>query len=225
MKLIEKYNQTFIFRRFNSTIDEIFNDNYKVIENKILFNKNDIVIDIGANIGAFSILLAKLYPFITIYAVEPVAEAYIQLCENIELNNLTNIIPINVAINGLGFGFKRVQKIIYAPSESGGASSYITQIDDNDPGHKIVYTGCITLDELFIDLHIEGCRLLKIDCEGAEYDILYNSHMSLNRTSYLVGEFHDNDYLRQLGHSPDKLAKYCSNFLKVIYYEYCKMHE
>jgi len=219
MITISKYNKEFNFIEKRPSIDEIFNDNYKVIEKGVKFEPNDIIIDIGANIGAFSILLAKLYSFITVYAIEPVAETFIKLCQNIQINNLTNIIPINITITG----GEKISHIIYAPPDPGGASSFVTEI--NNLELKEIYVGGITLDDLLIHFNITKCKLLKIDCEGAEYNILYNSTL-LNRIIYLVGEFHDNDLLRNNGYYPDKLADYCSKFVKrVLFFEYCKMHE
>jgi FkbM family methyltransferase len=221
MITIEKYNQTFRFNEDDiSMFNEIFGDNYKVIEKGVIFEPNDIVIDIGANIGMFSILFAKLHPYITIYAIEPVAETYIKLYQNIKLNNLTNIIPINTAISG----GEKIKRIIYQSDGLGGASSYVKDMHDLSK-KTTIYTGCITLDELIVELNIKSCKMLKIDCEGAEYDILYNSKL-LERINYLVGEFHENTVLRQAGHSWNSLAHYCSTHVKnMLYFEWCEMHE
>jgi FkbM family methyltransferase len=219
MITISKYDQTFNFIEDSDTIGEIFNDNYKVIENKVHFEPNDVVIDIGANIGAFSILLAILYPFIKVIAIEPVAETYIKLYQNIKLNNLKNITPINTAISNSN---RRIQHIVYSPIGTGGASSYVTQGCEN---HNEIHISCLTLDEIFEHCHIDKCKLLKIDCEGAEYDILYGS-TKLRQIEYLVGEFHENTLLRNSGHTPEKLAKYCADRVKyMMYYEYCIMYE
>ncbi len=218
MITIEKFGLIYNFIEDSSTLEEIFTDNYKVIEKKVPFGTDDIIIDIGANIGAFSILYAKLMPFIKVYAIEPVAETYVKLCKNIKLNNLTNIIPINSAISG----GKKIEHIIYSPIGTGGASAYVTT--NIEPLNKI-YISCLTLDELFKHFNITECKLLKIDCEGAEYDILYNSKL-LNRVNYLVGEFHENSALRQAGHSMNNLAHYCATQVKnMLYYEMCEMHE
>jgi FkbM family methyltransferase len=218
MITISKYNNEFNFIDNSDTIKEIFKDNYKVLEYAVPFELGDVVIDIGANIGAFSIMLAKLFPETTIYSVEPVAETYIKLCKNIELNKLVNIIPINAAITDRD----RVVKIIYDPTGTGGASAYVKDITGN---HSKTYVGGITLTELFDQFNIEKCKLLKIDCEGAEYDILYGCY-KLKQIEYLVGEFHTNSSLQEQGRSPEELAKYCADRVKhMMYYERCIMHE
>ena len=223
MITISKYDNIFNFIDDDpSILDEIFNDNYKVIEKGVPFEKDDIIIDIGANIGMFSILMAKLHPYAKIFAVEPVAETFVKLCQNIKLNNLTNISPINAAVSGR----ERIQQIIYSPSGLGGASSYFSgNAMDELTGHETIHVGCITLDEILLKFNIEECKLLKIDCEGAEYEILYNSKL-LEKINYLVGEFHENTLLQESGYSFHKLAQYCSTRVKhMLYYEWCYMHE
>jgi len=53
----------------------------------------DIVIDIGANIGSFSFRVAKLCK--RVYAIEPFR--FTTLVENIKLNNITNVVPVLMA--------------------------------------------------------------------------------------------------------------------------------
>ncbi|ENN95777.1 hypothetical protein J422_05943 [Methanocaldococcus villosus KIN24-T80] len=57
-------------------------------------NENEIVVDMFAGIGYFSIPLAKYSNPKTVYAIEKNPIAYHYLCENIKLNKLKNIIPI-----------------------------------------------------------------------------------------------------------------------------------
>ncbi len=64
----------------------------------------------------------------------------------------------------------------------------------------------MTLDEIFDDNKIVRCKLLKIDCEGAEYEILPNAR-ALSRVDYLSGEFHMNGPLRERGCSVDALIE------------------
>lgn len=60
---------------------------------------NGTFIDIGANIGAISIFLAKLRPDITIYAFEASPRVFSYLNRNVTQNKLENIIAINKAIH------------------------------------------------------------------------------------------------------------------------------
>ena len=220
MKVIHHGDFNYFFQEnagLDVLLDEIFNDNYKIFDKGITFESSDIVVDIGANVGAFSILLAKNFPDISIYAIEPVPVTYNLLCSNLDLNNVKNVIPIHTAI-GYNNGIMKIQCNQFL----GGSSAYMKQnVDITDE----VYVPVITLDNLFISLKIEEqCKLLKIDTEGAEYDILYHTNM-LGNIKYVVGEFHENQYLNSLGYNPHTLANYISQQTNMLYYEICYMSE
>ncbi|MDR0595839.1 MAG: FkbM family methyltransferase [Puniceicoccales bacterium] len=72
----------------------------------------------------------------------------------------------------------------------------------------------ITLKKIFKKYDIKACKLLKIDCEGAEYEILYNTDKNiLKRCEYLRGEFHEDVRIREAGYSADTLKKYCDEII------------
>jgi FkbM family methyltransferase len=127
--------------------------------------ERDTVIDIGANIGAFSLRAARLAARGRVFAYEPVAENYALLLRNISLNRARNVVPCRQAV------LDRKSTIrIYLDSE-------------NDGGHSVVCGGkrggyeevpAVPLQKVFDQHGIERCQFLKLDCEGAEYAILYN---------------------------------------------------
>ncbi|MFL6711434.1 MAG: FkbM family methyltransferase, partial [Sulfurifustis sp.] len=65
-----------------------------------VFRPGDVVVDVGAHVGVVSLYLAKKYPFIQVYAVEPDPLHFACLERNIEINGATNVTPINKAISG-----------------------------------------------------------------------------------------------------------------------------
>jgi FkbM family methyltransferase len=199
-------------------ITEIFGDNYKVLSTPVIFNPGDVVLDIGACEGMFSIMLAKLFPEIKIIALEPVERTFRFLLQNIENNNVHNIEPHN-----FGVGKLEETKTIYVGLNdySGGSSSYLTF----DPNKQILETiKILPLDRVFEMAGIDHVKLLKIDTEGAEYEALYNSKR-LKDFDFLVGEFHINKRLEVDGRRIDGLINWCSNRTKVLAIESCKMAE
>ena len=169
-------------------IDEMFNENVYDIHDDT-FDTNDTMIDVGANIGATSIL-AWTKGARKIIAFEPEQNNYRQLKKNIKLNKLKSVItPIKLAIadkvgtseifNGQGGSFI---------SESNGAPSELR--DKLDVKKESIDT--TTLDLALEDLN--KIALLKIDCEGAEYMIIEAASLdALRKCQRIVMEYHQTD--------------------------------
>lgn len=137
-------------------------------------------IDIGANIGSFT-LLAGYYKAKKIVAVEPVLGTYNLLCDNIKRLNLDQVKTFQNAV-----GQYDNQKVkLYKNSDSGLSSAY-TDLGDFD----LVNT--ISLRTLMAHLSTDNVYL-KCDCEGAEYDLLLNAEkQDLARIKYIAIEIHEN---------------------------------
>ncbi len=152
-------------------IDEDFN-----------IKKNDIIIDIGANIGAFSILAAKSASNGKVFAYEPNKENYDMLKKNKVLNNLHNLFLFDLAVSGNnGYIDFFTSKL-----NDGGHSIYST---DSKKAAKVKST---TLSDIFKANNLKKINYLKIDAEGAEYDILLNTPAEIIRkVDKIVLEYHD----------------------------------
>ena len=135
---------------------------------KIPFQPGDIVIDVGANIGTVSIVLAKMYPNIVIYSIEPCETNYKNLISNIEVNQITNIIPLNLAAAAES---NEIITITLDPSCSGSSGSY------RGPDGIANQCKTISFDDLVIRNKINKIKFMKIDCEGGEYGFLTMSRL------------------------------------------------
>ena len=197
-------------------IKEIFNDNYKLFARHFEVNKGDIIVDIGANEGMFSIMMAKMYPGAKIISVEAVPRTFFQFIRNIGLNGVTNIEPVNIAI---GKGKTAVMNVhnLY----SGGSS----MVDTFDPSiHTQVTVDVISLNTLFDKYHISKenpVKLLKMDIEGGEYAALDGADLSCVRN--MVGEFHINNRLANEGRDINALATWIGARTNLMFYEQCRM--
>ena len=67
----------------------------------VLINKNDIVLDIGANIGTHSVILARKAKLGKVFAFEPQSVAFSILQNNIFYNELSNVTSLHYAITAL----------------------------------------------------------------------------------------------------------------------------
>lgn len=142
---------------------------------------DSIIVDIGANIGVFSIFASKNGKNNIIYSYEPIEETYSHLQENIILNDCKDsIIPFNYAIASK----KEKRKMFLVDS----VNNTIIESNSNLPSVEIE---SITLEDVFKDNNLERIDLLKLDCEGAEYEIFYNLPDNLfSKIKEIKMEFH-----------------------------------
>ena len=199
-----------------AAINEIVTDNVYVLD-KFVNLEGKVLIDIGANIGIATIIMAKLNPKSIVYAFEPFNKSYELLLENIKANNLSNVIPFNLAVSNKTN--KKLNLSIFGLWS--GANS--TNSDPNLFGqfyginkeNQIIE--CISFDKIITDNNINEIYLLKIDCEGAEYDIIYDSDKFKNGVvKNIVGEFHDIKYMKNEKRST-KLIEYCKKYVEGVF--------
>ena len=135
-----------------------------------------VVIDIGAHIGGTAILAASLGA--DVYAYEPQSENFNLLLENVILNNFSD--KIHCFKKGVGNAGNR--KIYLDPKNSGMAT--FEKISGETEKVEI-----IDIEEVF--KNIDHCDLLKMDCEGAEYEFLYN--LPVEKIDKISMELHKGD--------------------------------
>jgi FkbM family methyltransferase len=156
--------------------------------------RDDTVIDVGANIGAFAIYAATRAPDVKVYSFEPFPSNFACLRKNVEDSGLSNVQVFQQAVAGSS-GHR---PLFIEPGNYMFHSLLCEQaIDGSKRHHEMVE--CTTLDEIFTAHRIKRCQVLKLDCEGAELEILENSSPeTLKRVSKIVGEYHSDYKLEAL---------------------------
>jgi FkbM family methyltransferase len=200
-------------------INEIFSDNYKIFSRGLKFLPNDIILDIGANEGMFSILMAKIFPKVKVISFEPVPKTFFTMIRNIGLNGVANIHPYNLGVGGKS----NKAEIIYCDKVYSGGSSMV--VTPNFETQDIAHVEVVALDDIFNPSKfpfIDRAKLLKIDIEGAEYETLYNSTI-LPRVDNVVAEFHINTRLEAMGYDINELATWVGSQSNLVYFERCRM--
>ena len=187
---------------------------------RIRFEPGDVVVDIGGHVGIFSIYLARRYPYIRVVAFEPTPLNYQHFVKNIEANRVTNVEVFNLAVTRDG---RRLAMIAHR-SNTGGATAQLRDMHLAEHDHYSVPS--VTLDAIFAEHRIARCKLLKIDCEGSEHEILLSARC-LDRVEYLSGEFHINDYLAGQGYSIERLVAHLQAIMPAerLHYTECRMAE
>ena len=166
---------------FISTIIDLIDKYYHQRSiNKILLKLNlKIVLDVGAHKGEFLSSLLPAKKSIKIYAFEPMLENYDILKSNIQLNNFSNIKAENCATSN-----SSSKIIIYQNNDESGHSKFI---ETNNP----IEVNSKSLNEIFDDKKIEKCNLLKLDCEGSEYEIIDNlEDKNFEKIEKMIIEYH-----------------------------------
>jgi FkbM family methyltransferase len=134
-------------------IQEYSDDNFSI-------NNDDVVIDVGAHIGLFALFASQFCKNGKIFCYEPIKENYKILIENIEMNQIQNIFPNNLAVT------KETSRVkIFLNDDQSGHSMFIQN-------KNFVEVDSKSLSDIFIDNGIKECDFLKLDCEGAEYEII-----------------------------------------------------
>jgi FkbM family methyltransferase len=148
---------------------------------------NSIILDIGAHIGAFSASAANAARGVSVYAFEPAPENLKLLSSNLARNNLSNVRLSPEAVSGQG----GVRQLHLSDSPAGHS------LHGSEPFERQLRVESVTLGEI-LDRHaIEAVDLLKMDCEGAEYEILETaSPETLNRIRRIAMEVHTLDESR-----------------------------
>ena len=125
--------------------------------------EGDIIVDIGANIGYYTLIMARLAgPKGKVFAFEPDPYNFAILKKNVEINGYKNIILEQKAVSN-----KTQKTKLYLNADNYGDH----RIYKFDESHKSVAIESITLDDYFKDY---GCNIdfVKIDTQGAEYYII-----------------------------------------------------
>lgn len=160
----------------NSTYTELFrdiilDDEYYLL--KIKNKKIKTIIDIGANIGLFSVYSKILFPESQIHTYEP------------NTNNLGHL-----EANAKEFGFTIYNEAV--SSKSGKARLNFSSKHDTAATINMCNNGLInvtSLEDALNRFNENKIDLLKLDCEGSEYEIL-KSNTSLDKIRYLSLEYH-----------------------------------
>lgn len=141
----------------------------KVLEKYI--KKGDIVIDVGANVGFYTLLFASLVGDTGIvHAFEPAPKTFASLKKNVEINNLNNVVLHNKALGSEN------EKIKLTLSKSGL--------------HNVSKYGDIEVDCVRLDDYVKSANFVKIDAEGYEIEILKGMPNLLHQDITIMSEFY-----------------------------------
>lgn len=164
---------------------------------------NDVCVDVGGNVGAFSMVHAKDFKKIT--AFEPATYSYNEYVKNMQKNNIENVKVVQLAVADVSNKTLHLKPWRFG-NQSGNASTI-----DSEQWDDIVYEEVlsISLEDIFKRLGVERINYLKVDCEGSEYDFLMNKDLS--KIDYISIEIH-----HQLKEKAQELFKYLQERFDIV---------
>ncbi len=162
---------------------ELFLEHQYRFCDEVIKRAANAVIDIGGHLGFFSLYASLLNPKVPIYAFEPHIGNFEILKTNLRNNGVKNVTAKQVAVG----------KVV------GQAQLLLSKEDLNhsttmaiEPTGEIQPVQMTTLERIFDKNKIVTCDLIKLDCEGAEFEILYNASQQIfDKTAALFIEYHD----------------------------------
>ena len=189
----------------HDSLDLSLNQEYGILETKIIkdeIKSGDIVIDLGAHIGYYTLLLAKYVGTNgKVFAFEPEPSNFSLLKKNILENNYENVILEQKAVSNSN------SKIdFWVGQDSSGANRIYEPKKTNTQKFKTSTVDCIRLDDYFSNYEFfNKINFIKMDLEGAEYHALLGmlSLLRNNTKISILTEFSPNS-LHDAGTSPTK---------------------
>ena len=153
---------------------------------ELVLRANDVFVDVGGNEGYFSVLASSLIQNGTVHCIEPQSRLQRIIQENISLNSVNSIVVHPVAISNQ----EGEVNLFLRPSTNTGASSFFRHWKLGSTYEKVPTT---KLDAFFQRNSLERVRLLKIDCEGAEYLVIAggNNILKKHQIDFIAMEYHE----------------------------------
>lgn len=157
-------------------------------------NKNSVVVDVGANIGYYTLLLAQKCK--QVYAVEPDKDCFEILKKNVEENGFNNVVLFNVAV-----GDKKEKNIFIKDSINLGNSRLIGDKRKTIYDKRVI-VNCLKLDDILSKE--QKIDLIKIDSQGWEPQVIEGAKKIIKRDSptlfleYTPSEYKDEKMIKFL---------------------------
>lgn len=163
--------------------------------NKYVNMVDKCILDIGANLGGWTVEIAKNFKDNKVYSFEPQEKKYYQLCGNIFINKLDNVTAHRYALTDN----PNIEELVFLIDNHNNGGSRLECEYQRAPTivpHISVNVPTKTLDKM----KIENVGFIKIDVEGHEYSVLKGGIELIKKSNYppIAFESWDDDYLKNI---------------------------
>lgn len=193
----------FLFNSFEPQTEKIF---------RKFIKKGDIAFDIGANIGYMSLMMADCVGqngFV--FAFEPIQNNFKSLINNISLNKFNNIRYFKLAISNTNSIIK-----IYKPLDN-NQGSYSMIVDPAKSNQEYEEVQTTTLDDFVEQKKIEAVNFIKIDVEGAEYEVIQGMHKTISKFRPIIFMEINGPILQKRNIKPSDLKQLILNYQYICF--------
>lgn len=156
------------------------------------------IVDLGASVGLATLRLLSSHPEARVIAVEADPVLIPRLRANVE--------GLSVTVVAAAVGGASGQRSFYRSD----ADSWGNSLERTSDRQTAVTVPVLSLAELFDENDLDRVDLMKLDVEGAEWEILDDSSDQLFRSQAIIGEIHGRD-----GREPDEFVKRLSQSMQV----------
>lgn len=167
---------------------------------ELLADTSGCFLDVGANIGLYSSVVARSYPGKQIIAIEPQENNFAILNKNLKNNRAERAVTLNIAV---GAGVKLIE--LECPVENNGGTYRVIVGGKQGLDCKKLYPMfdlCTVLNELLV----KQVTLMKIDIEGYEMEAFKGMDWSVNKPRNIIMEY--TDYVTRTGVQPDEVLDF-----------------
>jgi len=173
------------------------------LESNLNPESGDFFLDIGANMGFYSLFIGKKYPAIKVLAFEPDLYNVEKFRKHILLNAISNISLCRYALSNNN----SEKDLMLNTGNNRGGNSFVINQHEFCGENKSITVPCKTLLDALIENNIHRVGIAKLDVEGFEYPILktFFSHApkSIHPRAMVVEAFGEN--INRVGGSPIEL--------------------
>ena len=171
--LAKRQRLDFYWRGIDAMLEQISRE-YMLEKLPFLAGGKGFIVDVGANIGEFSLAVKNTYNRVNLIVIEPSVPEYTAAIQNIKYSNW---------IFCTGLWYEDTQIPFYHANQTGDSS--LLPISTSLPHDSILVR---SLDSLLSDMKVFEIDLLKLEAEGAEPEILLGAKNSLKTTKYFTAD-------------------------------------
>ena len=177
----------------------------------ILVNRNDVILDIGANIGTHSIILARKAKFGKVYAFEPQSLTFSILQNNILYNGLSNVIALHYAITTLDNHAVSMDNFSFVGERVNNGVLRLSPFKNN------AIIGEVSLSRTIDSFNFQSVNFIKMDIQGSEVMALAGAKRTIKKSRPIMFIEIEQIHLEALGFTTIELIEKIRLFQYEIY--------